>query len=924
MRRFAGLLAGSMLAWSAAALAGDEPIYAPAPDWVVPAALPADLTGPPILLFDDQRLIEEGRLSSFIDRAVRVDNPQMLQALGTVQAAWLPDKGDLIIHRIALIRDGKEIDVLAQGARFDVLRRETQLEQRTIDGSLTATLAVPGMRVGDVLRLSYTTTSSDQALDKEVQTVALLPAAPFQAKQARLRMAWPKDADVAWRITDGTTLPEETVEDGRKVISVELPLPKPEEMPADSPLRYRMPALLQAGTFASWDEVSQVMAPHYATSGVEPGSPLAQQVALIAKNHQGELERAVAALRLVQDEVSYLANGMNGGNYIPQSPTETWERRYGDCKAKTMMLLAMLRELGIEAEAATVASETGDSLPELAPMPADFDHVIVRAVIEGKEYWLDGTNSGASMATVDTVPPFHFALPLRPEGAALVKMEARAPKAYDLLSEVTFDNRAGIDVPLLYDARFTLTGPAAGAIRGIIGQASKEQMDEYLDSFAQEQLGESAVLTSSASFDQAANSATVHVTGLMNSPWEWERGRASRDFSLPTAGFEFAPDRSRGAWRDIPVVVAGPWAALTRVTVLLPEEKQPFAIEGGSTIDEEIAAVRLHRVARLDGSKLTIEDSAAYPGGELDAQTAKAERARAARFTAADMKLQAPREARRRYDEAGNRKRFAPIEAAYTKLIEDDPKDASQLFARASFRAGTLDRKGALADMDAAIALEPSAAAYLQRSRMRMDDGQLEAALEDAEAAWELYPSLEAAFARANVLPYLGRTDEALQLLEEQTGDAGERRGLAMAISDLEALAGRKEEGLQRIQQMLDERPGDPEMLNARCWYQASWNVMPEDLAQVCTEAVEKADWSPPVLDSRAMGYFRLGRYEDALKDLDAALSASPDLTPSLFMRGVVRRAMGDAGGQADIRAALTRNPSLERSYARFGITVDD
>jgi tetratricopeptide (TPR) repeat protein len=71
------------------------------------------------------------------------------------------------------------------------------------------------------------------------------------------------------------------------------------------------------------------------------------------------------------------------------------------------------------------------------------------------------------------------------------------------------------------------------------------------------------------------------------------------------------------------------------------------------------------------------------------------------------------------------------------------------------------------------------------------------------------------------------------------------------------------------------------------------------------------------------MGYFRLGRYQDAVKDLDAALSASPDQTPSLYLRGVVREAMGDRGGADDVREALARDPSLKMLYGRFGIKAD-
>src|SRR5688500_9721984 len=150
-----------------------------------------------------------------------------------------------------------------------------------------------------------------------------------------------------------------------------------------------MPALLQASTFADWQEVSSVMAPLYATEGaIAAGGPIAEQVAAIVAAHREPLARTVAALRAVQDEIAYLANGLDGGNYIPQTPAETWEKRYGDCKAKTLLLVAMLREIGIEAEPVLVASATGDAVPGLLPMPGAFDHVIVRAVIDGESYWL--------------------------------------------------------------------------------------------------------------------------------------------------------------------------------------------------------------------------------------------------------------------------------------------------------------------------------------------------------------------------------------------------------------------------------------------------------------------------------------------------------------------------------------------------------
>ncbi|OYW44456.1 MAG: hypothetical protein B7Z33_11520 [Sphingomonadales bacterium 12-68-11] len=925
MKTLARLLAATALVSGTHAHAGEDPLYQPAPAWVAPAALPTNMAGPPIVLFDDQRRIEAGRLWSYTDRAIRIDNPQMLNSAGTIQASWLPDKGDLIVHGIAIVRDGQSIDVLAGGAKFDVLRRERQLEQRMIDGSRTATLAVPGLRVGDVLRLTYSVTNSDQALKQEVQAITALPSEPFDAGFARVRFSWPADTGVRWGATGGVAVPEPVVANGFATLELPLPLAKRPDVPEDAPVRYKLPPLLQAGTFADWPEVSRVMAPLFATEGTIAGDgPIARQVAAIEARHTGQLDRAVAALRVVQDEISYLLNGMEGGNYIPQTPAETWDKRYGDCKAKTMLLLAMLREMGIEAEAVVVASSTGDAVPAMLPMPAAFDHVIVRAVIDGTDYWLDGTSTGASLAVVGDVPEFHYALPLRPQGSELVPMAQRAQTNIDRTGKILFDHRAGLDVPSLYEAEWTLEGPAAAPFRSVIGQTREEQLDDMLQQYVRSIIGENLLIESAITFDEATNTATVKASGLMPSQWQWERGRGTRGFSLPTAGFQFRPDRSRAAWRDIPVALPGPYAEAVEMTVLLPEGEAGYALDGPEAIAQEIAGVRLNRSTQLSGDRLVIKDAVTWPGGEIAPAAISSERARAARIGSADLTLRAPAEVQRYFDvgDGGDRARLAPIEAAYATLIQRDPDNTDIYRQRAQFRSATLDRAGALADLGVVIERDPGAGAYVQRSNLLMEMGRLDEALADAETAWDLDPSLQSAFAKAAVLPYLGRIDEAIALLEEQSGDAAERRSIAMTLSDLDALSGRRDAGLQRLDDLLEQRPGDPDMLNAKCWYQGTWNVRREELPELCTEAVEKADFSPPVLDSRAMGYYRLGRYQDALKDLNAALSANPDQTPSLFMRGVVRREMGDREGAEDIRAALARQPSLERFYARFGIAA--
>jgi hypothetical protein len=82
--------------------------------------------------------------------------------------------------------------------------------------------------------------------------------------------------------------------------------------------------------------------------------------------------------------------------------------------------------------------------------------------------------------------------------------------------------------------------------------------------------------------------------------WQWERGVGSRQFSLPTQAFEFGPDRSRSAWREIPVAIPGPFSERTEVTVLLPKAASTTRSKASRRSRTEVAGVRMIRQTGLD------------------------------------------------------------------------------------------------------------------------------------------------------------------------------------------------------------------------------------------------------------------------------------------------------------------------------------
>ena len=106
------------------------------------------------------------------------------------------------------------------------------------------------------------------------------------------------------------------------------------------------------------------------------------------------LEGQIAAvIRLVQEDVRYLALSMGEGGYVPATADETWRSRYGDCKDKAYLSVLLLRRLGLDAEPALVSTRIGRRLDRQLPAASAFNHVIVRLRLKGKSYWLDPTLS---------------------------------------------------------------------------------------------------------------------------------------------------------------------------------------------------------------------------------------------------------------------------------------------------------------------------------------------------------------------------------------------------------------------------------------------------------------------------------------------------------------------------------------------------
>ncbi len=925
------VIAGLLATAATAAHASDTPLYQPAPAWVTPAPPvdPAKLgpDAPIFLVMDSQQRIEDGELWSYTDTVTRAASSQALSQLGTISLPWQPDNGDLLIHRVEILRGGEHIDLLAGKQPFTVIRREQQLEQLQLDGMLTATMPVEGLRVGDLLHVTYSVREKDPALGGNVQTYAALLSEPFRIRYARDRLIWPDDTDLHWKAYAEGVKPELKDANGYHSLTVTMPLAKQPEIPDDAPVRFKNLNILEATTFDSWAEISKVMAPLYATDGlIAPGSPLAAEVARIEKESSDPLVRAASALALTQDKIRYLYKGMSNGNYVPQKPADTWTLRYGDCKAKTLLLLALLHAMDIEAEPVLASSTLGDLVPSRLPTAGAFDHVLVRATIGGQSLFLDGTTTGTQLADIHDVPAFRHVLPIRAGGADLLDVPLRASARPEVATTLELDQRAGLGFPAPYKASVTLRGPVAQLMRAGAAQASKDDLEKMAQSMAGDVVGTSIVVTHDLSFDGEAGTATVRFTGIAYPDWSREEQRYKITLDKSVSQISFDPDRARPAWRDIPASTGAPGHAASRTRILLPQHGTGFTLLGDQALDTEIAGTRIDRSTTLADGVITIDEDVVSTGAEIAPADIAATRKAVARAQTHLLRVEAPADYPEPWRQVAIAKKagaLAPILAAYTANIEANPDEQGPYSLRAWFRESTYDREGAIADLGNALALSADAGTYLWRARLYDALGKTDEAIADVKAAQAIDPSSAPALAQlANLEADRGHSEAALALVQERIDAGGKDKPAFLSMkAELLAKAGKKDAALSTIDAAVAANPGNPELLNSRCWIKGTLGVALDTALKDCTKSIELADSPAAALDSRAMVYFRMDRMEDALADLNAALDVAPGQEASMFLRGVIRKRQGDAAdAAADLSAARLLRPQIDRDYARYGI----
>ena len=245
----------------------------------------------------------------------------------------------------------------------------------------------------------------------------------------KLTIEVPQEIDLAWDASGIGAEPKITSENGRKTyqwVAENLPAVVCENYIPSSdqllPHIWIAPSKIQVGKYhgsmLDWNSFGKFMGDLVRGRDQLPAETAAE-VHQITDPLNTNLEKIDALYKFMQDEMRYVSVQLGIGGWQPFPASYVAENKFGDCKALSNYMKAMLREAGIASNLAVVYGGRNPGMPpkDMA-YPNLFNHMIL--YIPDEDLWLECTSSDNPTGYLSAWTAGRKALVITSEGGKLM------------------------------------------------------------------------------------------------------------------------------------------------------------------------------------------------------------------------------------------------------------------------------------------------------------------------------------------------------------------------------------------------------------------------------------------------------------------------------------------------------------------------
>ncbi len=407
-----------------------------APSWVTDITSKREVT--------DNRDVDGGFRYQLVDHQVNIQRQevyshQVIEILNSnginshsdIKVVFDPKYQTLNFHTVRIYRGSETLNKLSVGG-INTFQRESAMERNLYDGSYTSVINLTDVRVGDIIEYAYSIQGFNPIYQGHFyDKIYLQYSIPIDKIFSRVI----SNKQLNIKLKEGAQPPNILETNGKYEYSWEINDQPPWLLDSNVPAWFEPYQIVELSSFSSWAEVVSWALPHYQISdGTFRGVDKIKQ---IYKGTGNKGMTVLEIIRFVQDEIRYLGFESGIGAYKPNAPSEVFSHRYGDCKDKTLLLVSLLNEIGIDAYPVFVNSLLGQKLSEALPSPKVFDHVVVMIEFQDNVYYIDPTITfqGGDLAN-NYFPDYGYGLIIKKGNSELVKLPI--PQKSNTLSKELF------------------------------------------------------------------------------------------------------------------------------------------------------------------------------------------------------------------------------------------------------------------------------------------------------------------------------------------------------------------------------------------------------------------------------------------------------------------------------------------------------
>jgi len=323
---------------------------------------------------------------------IRILNEEGRKNFGVHRLAYNSRASRLKVLEAWSERDGKKIPVAPQ----DIQDKPLASARDGFDQINQIAIAYPDVEPGVILHLKTVREVQEIPFEKFFSTT-LISGLWSWDKKGSARISAPFPLFFEENDPDDTLRVKETRKGNQYQIDVTLKKPIHFRV-LDEEDVYIEGARLPRVTIASapsWDALIQVLGPKWEEVLQTPLPRAFSAIARAAANQKTEVEQLNEVTASLSEKVRYWADWRPiRGGHVPRPLEQIARSGFGDCKDFSASTIRILRELGFEALPVFIHRGLKPiERPGKLPYGGDFNHAIVWAKKNGKEFWIDPTNT---------------------------------------------------------------------------------------------------------------------------------------------------------------------------------------------------------------------------------------------------------------------------------------------------------------------------------------------------------------------------------------------------------------------------------------------------------------------------------------------------------------------------------------------------